>query len=341
MNPGDLTTLANAKEWLGLSGVAISNITNASPAVVTLAAAPPAPLSSGLVVGLDAVNGMTEVNDHEYVITVIDPTHFSIPVNAIFFGAYTSGGIAGLADSLMQRLVSAVSAYIQSVLNRTIRNLDYTETHDGLGNPVMMPWNYPITSVAALTIDGNPIQARPVLKPTQTGTNLGGYSFSQTMLQLTGWTFCRGYQNVVVQYAAGFLISDEPQTIPGTAPYVLTTLARWNAGDRGVKYASSGLALAAVAANPTLGQYSVDANGVYTFSAADAGVAVLISYGYVPFDLEQAAVDMIGDWFKYRSRIGTLSMSIEQQSITFVNTALTSRAQGVINQYKRVAPFSP
>jgi hypothetical protein len=64
----------------------------------------------------------------------------------------------------------------------------------------------------------------------------------------------------------------------------------------------------------------------------------LLSYGFVPFDVEQAAVDMIGDWFRYRDRIGQTSMTIEAQSITFTNTAITARAQGVLNQYKRVAP---
>jgi hypothetical protein len=46
-----------------------------------------------------------------------------------------------------------------------------------------------------------------------------------------------------------------------------------------VVYASSSLPLKAVASNPAQGQYSV-AGGVYTFSSADAGAAVLISYSY-------------------------------------------------------------
>ncbi len=346
MNPGDLTTLANANAWLGLSGLLIKGISqDAFAGVVELAAPPPTPLSTGLVVGLYAINGPTALNGNEFPITVIDQTHFSIPVNTFALPAYTSGGYVSLSDSLMQRLISSVSAFVQQWLNRTIRNLPYVETRDGQGNgqAQIMLRNFPVTSVDQVSINGVAIPPRPAYSAVTVGSYLGGYTFTDTMLQLTGWCFIRGLSNVNISYAAGFLISNEPQTIPGTAPYVLTTLARWNAGDRGVAYASSGASLNAVTFGSALaaGQYSVDSSGVYYFSAADAGLGVLISYGYVPFDWEQATVDMIGDWFKYRNRIGILSEAIEQQTITFTNAALTARAQGVLNQYRRVAPYTP
>jgi hypothetical protein len=115
-------------------------------------------------------------------------------------------------------------------------------------------------------------------------------------------------------------------------------VARWAASDGGVTYAANGVALTAVAANPAQGQYVYTPGGTYTFSAADAGAAVLISYGYVPYDLEQACVDMIGDWIAYQSRNGMLSKTIEAQTVTFVNAALPARTKGVLDQYKRVAP---
>ncbi len=48
---------------------------------------------------------------------------------------------------------------------------------------------------------------------------------------------------------------------------------------RGVVYAATGLPLIKVAATPAPGQYALAA-GVYTFNAADAGKAVLVSYTY-------------------------------------------------------------
>jgi hypothetical protein len=73
---------------------------------------------------------------------------------------------------------------------------------------------------------------------------------------------------------------NEAGAVPSSSPY---TYASANASafdaDLGVVYASSGLALTKVAASPTVGQYSVTA-GVYTFSSADAGKALLVSYSY-------------------------------------------------------------
>jgi len=202
----------------------------------------------------------------------------------------------------------------------------------------MMLKNFPVTSVASLSIDGVTVPPRAPLALPQTAASWSGYVFDDVRLMLSGWTFCRGFNNVAVAYAAGFLVSNEAQTIPATSPYTLATLAHWNAGDRGVTYAN-GTALVAVIGAPGVGQYAVDADGLYTFNAADAGAAVLISYGYVPSDIEQAAIDMIGDWFVYRSRIGKLSEAIEGQSITFTNQGITARAQGVLNQYRSVAPI--
>lgn len=338
MQPGDLTTLANVKQWLNLGASAIAGITNANPAVVTLAQG--TGLITGLPVQFSDIVGMTELNGQTLPVTVLTASPlftFSVPVDSTLFGAYVSGGFASVTDPLLERLITAVSVYIQSWLNRTIRNLDYLETRDGLGRPTMMFRNYPVTSVASVAVNGIPIIARVPFAPTVTAGNWYGYVFDDVHVMLSGYTFCRGFQNVALGYAAGFLVSNEAQTVPLVAPYTLTTLAHWSAGDRGVTYAD-GTPLVAVASSPNQGQYSVDGS-VYTFNALDAGSAVLLSYGYVPADVEQAAVDMIGDWFKYKDRIGKLSEAIEGQSITFTNQGITARAQGVLNQYRNVAPI--
>jgi hypothetical protein len=337
MQPGDLTTLANVKQWLNLGAAAIAGITNANPAVVTLTQ------GSGFVTGLPVqfsdIVGMTEMNGLTLPVTVLtsSPATFSVPVDSGAFGTYVSGGFASVSDPLVERLISAVSTYIQTWMNRTVRNLDYSEMRDGLGQATMMFRNFPVTSVASLTIDGTPILPRVPLAPTVTFSQGWGYVFDDVHIMLSGARFCRGFQNVGLAYAAGFLIADEAQTVPILGPFICTTFARWSAGDRGVTY-SNGTPLVAVASSPNQGQYSVDGS-VYTFNALDAGAAVLISYGYVPYDLEQAAVDMIGDWFKSKDRIGKLSEAIEGQSITFTNQAITARAQGILNQYRNVSPI--
>lgn len=74
----------------------------------------------------------------------------------------------------------------------------------------------------------------------------------------------------------------EAHNVPATNPYTVTaTNTAQPFVDMGVTYSATGQPFARVASGPTQGQYSVVAStGVYTFSSADAGVAILISYGY-------------------------------------------------------------
>lgn len=59
----------------------------------------------------------------------------------------------------------------------------------------------------------------------------------------------------------------------------------------------------AVAATPSAGQYNVSA-GVYTFSAADVGAAVLISYGFIPAAINNACIEWVAERYRYRTRVG-------------------------------------
>ncbi len=72
----------------------------------------------------------------------------------------------------------------------------------------------------------------------------------------------------------------ETTAVPSASPYTYSTMNHATfITDQGVVYASTSLPLKQVAASPALGQYTVSA-GVYTFSSADAGANLLISYTY-------------------------------------------------------------
>lgn len=263
----DLTTLANVKQWLGVTGLLISAITNASPAVLSLTTRPNTPLLNGGSYDIAGTAGMVGI-DGTWTITVLSPTSFSIPFDSTSAGTYTGGAVVGITDPLLQRLITAASAAVETILNRTIAQTQYNETRDGQGMPFMLFKNYPVSAVASLSINGSAIQARPALGPSVTASNFGGYVFDQTRLMLSGYSFLRGFQNVQVQYTAGFATT--------------------------------------------------------------------------PADLEQAVIDIIGDWFKYRDRIGVAALGIDGQSISltqFIKTALPARAQLILDQYKRVAPI--
>jgi murein DD-endopeptidase MepM/ murein hydrolase activator NlpD len=74
--------------------------------------------------------------------------------------------------------------------------------------------------------------------------------------------------------------NNELATIP-PEPFQISVAHSVFQADRGVVYAlNPKKTLKKVASNPSRGHYSVNANGIYTFSSADSGLGVLISYYY-------------------------------------------------------------
>jgi hypothetical protein len=78
---------------------------------------------------------------------------------------------------------------------------------------------------------------------------------------------------------------NEAATVPATTPYAVTVANAANFGDDlGVFYAAGGNAgdrFTRVTTPSAAGQYSVNTvSGIYTFAAADAGAALLVSYLY-------------------------------------------------------------
>lgn len=82
--------------------------------------------------------------------------------------------------------------------------------------------------------------------------------------------------------ATGFLqiAQNEAGVVPASTPWQITVAnSETFDTDLGVFYAT-GQAFQKVASSPTIGEYSVNSDGEYTFSTTDAGKAVLISYSY-------------------------------------------------------------
>ena len=109
-------------------------------------------------------------------------------------------------DALLTRLITAVSQYIQEWLNRRLAMTDYTELRDGTGGQTLQFGCFPVTAVASLTIDGQPVP------PRAPSSRAAGYSFSSTQLSVCGYEFNRGSQNVAIAYTAGY-----PSTPPEIA----------------------------------------------------------------------------------------------------------------------------
>jgi Phage gp6-like head-tail connector protein len=100
-------------------------------------------------------------------------------------------------DALLSRLITAASQYIQTWLNRQIPLADYVEVRDGTGGHRLQFGCFPVVTIQSLTVDGQMI-------PQAASICAAGYSFSASQLSVRGYKFCRGAQNVVIAYTAGY-----------------------------------------------------------------------------------------------------------------------------------------
>lgn len=131
-------------------------------------------------------------------------------------------------DALLARLITAASGFIESWLSRPLGLANWQEIRDGKGGERgyrMQLWATPITNILGVAFrigDGLipipplpgstpsgivtiPAASQQIVVPTLTGSSGAlGYTFTPTELCLWGWRFFRGYQNIVVQYTAGY-----------------------------------------------------------------------------------------------------------------------------------------
>lgn len=273
------------------------------------------------------------------------------------------------ADAVLADLIFAQSRRFLQDIGRKITYQDVTETLDG-SDPafrvrrVMTPWfaggysggpagigargwainlsEWPVLSVSSVTVDGG--DSTGALTPIPQATNIGqptqtdGWALKDSYrIELVGQTyaFTWGVQNVVIVYKVGFTVTDEAQTIPTAGPYTLTSVEAFYS-DIGVKFADGGAALTVVTTNPAQGEYSVDSDGTYTFNSADTGKGVLISYAYIPGEVEQAVKEMVAWKYAEKDRFGQRQKSIDGGTVTFMVDDVPPYAASVIQRYARV-----
>ena len=275
------------------------------------------------------------------------------------------GATLGNTDNnLISRLITAASGSIYSFLSRqVIIPQAVTERYDGYGNGRLLLRNYPALSISSLVVDGCLRTAGTY--PTGTSSSPGsgwppsGYVLSPWDGRLPGKPqsidaygscgFQRGRQNVQVTYLCGYQVVGEAAVVPAT-PYQVAAQAPqgpW-ANDGGVVYASSGIALVAVSSAPAQGQYVPPAPGAgtdstpstYTFSAADEGVKVLITYGFVPAIINGACIEWVAERYRYRQRIGQKSQTVQtQQTASYDISGVPNYVKENLAPYRCVVPF--
>jgi hypothetical protein len=247
------------------------------------------------------------------------------------------------SDDLLETLISAWSRAVYGYIQGPIVSRSVSERRDGPGGQRLMLRNMPVTSVSSLVINGVAVPAADMTQASPSGYYADAWD-GQTIparvskLDVFGaYAFWKGRANVAITYQAGYLQANEAATV-STTDYTVTAQApqgAW-AGDGGVRYASSGATLVPVVSGPTAGQYTID-DGLYTFSAADSGAAVLLSYSFVPADIGRAVTAMVGEDFRYKDRIGMTSKSLGgQETMAYSSAAIPPRYKMVLDQYRNV-----
>lgn len=100
-------------------------------------------------------------------------------------------------DALLASLITHVSVFIETSLNRAVLSAAYSETRDGSGGRTLAFGVTPVTAINSLTVNGRAIPPAP-------DNFHPGYRFGPSRLSLYGFRFTPGLDNVQVSYTAGF-----------------------------------------------------------------------------------------------------------------------------------------
>jgi len=266
-----------------------------------------------------------------------------------------SSGIGTTDDTLLGRLITDISGAIYAYLGRpSLIPRSVTERRDGNGKQRIYLRQFPAVSIVSLLINDIAVPAAP-LPQAGSAWPQAGYLLEPwdgappgriQALDLFGhWSlgqacelFHVGRQNVVVTYTSGYQISAEAAIVPAApGPYTVSAQAPFGpwASDAGVVYAN-GNTLTKVASAPGAGQYAV-AGGVYTFSAADAGASVLVSYGFIPAAINNACIEWVAERYRYRTRIGQSAQTVAgQQTASYSLKDMPDFIRASLDPYRSV-----
>lgn len=230
-------------------------------------------------------------------------------------------------DVMIARLVTSVSRLAMNCMGRdTLARTVRTETYRGGRTSVLVLRTWPVISVGSVA-----------LAPITTPLAAGDYSLepirpaggSQRLYLGNGRTFmASGPAGVGITYTTGFVTTERlTADDDASAPKVSTSMC-WLA-DEGVTTPDG----------TPITPYTV-ADGLYTLPAAQAGQDVLVTYSYVPPDIEQAVISEVGMTVRSRAHIGESSKALPGGGGTqsYLPVALSDLTKLALQNYARVVP---
>lgn len=245
------------------------------------------------------------------------------------------------SDDTLNLLISGASAFILTYTNRNhFAVREYTEIYDTYGKNWLILRNYPAQSVSSIAFCGQTITTEATGNPRTNGYLLEKFEQANGPQRLTLYGNCFPFMrsSTDIVYTAGYQIS-ETYVVSSSDPSTLRTDHVWLGGLE-VAYEDTGILLELVSSTPAVGQYTLSNDGLYTFNTADGGKSVIITYSYVPDDIEQACYQLVGDQFKAKDRIGYKSKTLGgQETVVFETSDMTDYTRRALNSFIRTVPL--
>lgn len=225
------------------------------------------------------------------------------------------------------QLISGASGAIIDKIGRRFDGAILTEVLDGpsAGFPYLQIAN-PVARLIDVKIGMPGARASVPLADVEMVPALASASLG---IKNNGWA--RGRRTVEVTYQAGFL-----KTLGGVIPASgnLTWRDPMIVGIVGVLI--DGVAATATDSAPSAGQYRYQGDGVFSFSAADAGKSAAVDAAIVPPPLELACCDMVNWADAARSRAGQTSKSLGgQETVSFSQASMSTASKEAVDRYRR------
>lgn len=268
-----------------------------------------------------------------------------------YFGTSTSVSILG-------PLISRVSRMVLTELNRSLLvPKNYIEQFNGTGTRSLVLPNWPVLDLTSLVISGSSLSISPQVDTQEIVTNPYGWRLQPwdglppgdpAVIELTGGAqYYFGAQNVVASYRAGYQVSDE--VVPSTSGVSYSPLIPYGiwATDEGVIYTTNGTSLTKIlSGTPLVGQYVSPVPDAisspttsYTFNAADIATGIEVSYGFIPYDLEQGVLEWAAERFAYRNRVGVRQQVLAaQETIAYDLSGISRFVQQTLGGYISTLP---
>ena len=251
------------------------------------------------------------------------------------------------SDDYLLLLIKSASRFALNYMQRdSMAATQYDEMYDGYGKSYMVLRQYPAIDVLALSFNGVPVSeatGNGITTPFADGFVLESPNVAPTQqrLSLFGRVFPHQRSSVYVSYRAGYLKSNESHTITNAYGFYQAQTSNTWLEDDGVKL-SNGTALTRVYVDPAdlaPMQYCVDEDGLYSFDSAQNNATVLISYSFVPPDVEQAVWELVGERYRAQDRIGLNSKTLGgQETVSYDIRSMSPYIRELLNPYKRVVP---